>query len=211
MDKIEEKDKRKRLTALERRELIMARAKRVFARISYREASTKQLAQESDISEPMLYKHFGSKKQLFLAVLEQFGSRFTARWQHQLNLSAKSKPLRALSEVGLEYRNAIKADPDILKVFFQAIAESSDPEIAEVARQNVQNLHNFIYNMLQEAQRRGHLDPKLSLEAATWGYMSMAFAMQLSLMLKMDDELDEELLTELNMLWLRALRPVTNN
>ena len=94
VDKIEEKDKRKRLTAQERRELILARAKRVFARISYREASTKQLAQESDISEPMLYKHFGSKKQLFLAVLEQFGSRFTARWQHQLNLSAKSKPLR---------------------------------------------------------------------------------------------------------------------
>jgi AcrR family transcriptional regulator len=203
----EKSEKRQRMTGQERRDFILARAKQVFARHSYREASTSQLAQESEVSEPMLYKHFGSKKALFLEVLNLFGSRFTHSWQEQVNQNAKGKPLRALGEIGLEYRNAIKADPDILKVFFQAVAESSDPEIASIARQDVHNLRDFIYNLLKKAQQEGQLEPDLNLEAATWGYMSMAFAMQLSLMLKMDDELDENLLSQINRLWLRALRP----
>ena len=40
-------------------------AKRVFARSTYAEASTGELARESEVTEPMLYKHFGSKKGLF--------------------------------------------------------------------------------------------------------------------------------------------------
>ncbi|NWJ98417.1 MAG: TetR/AcrR family transcriptional regulator [Chloroflexi bacterium] len=193
------------MKANERRELILSKAKQVFARHSYRDASTSELAHESEVSEPMLYKHFGSKKGLFLQVLEQFGNRFTSNWQNHLSQSAKVEPLKALAEIGLEYRSAIKADPDILKVFFQAIAESSDPEIAQVTRRNNQNARAFIRQLLEQAQTEGLLDPKLNLEAATWGYMGIAYAMQVSLMLSLDEELDEAMLNEVNQLWLRAL------
>ena len=95
---------------------------------------------------------------------------------------------------------------DILKVFFQAIAESSDTEISQVAREDVENLRRFIYELLKKAQEKGELDPKLNLDAATWGYMSMAFAMQISLMLDMDNQLDEKMLRQINGLWLKALK-----
>lgn len=193
------------MSATERRDFILARAKNVFARNSYHEASTSQLAQESGVTEPMLYKHFGSKKNLFLEVLKQFGTRFTQTWQNRLCQSSERDALQALAEVGLEYRSAVKADPDILKVYFQAIAESGDPEIAEVARRNVRNVHDFIRGLVEKAQQQGQIDPQLDLEVATWGYMSMAFAMQISLMLKMDNELDEQKLQEINQVWLRGL------
>jgi AcrR family transcriptional regulator len=202
------KAKRQRMSSQERHDFILARSKGVFASNSYREASTSQLAQQSDVSEPMLYKHFGSKKNLFLAVLQQFGKMFSQNWQGQLASNTKGEPLKALEEIGLAYREAIKTDPDILKVFFQAIAESSDTEIAGVARQNVRDLHDFIQKLLQKAQLKGEIAAGLNLEAATWGYMSMAFAMQISLMLQLDQELDETLLKEMNNLWLRGLQSV---
>lgn len=197
--------KRQRMSAGERRDFILARAKQVFARNSYHEASTSELARESGVTEPMLYKHFGSKKNLFLEVLRQFGTRFTQNWQHRLDESSQRDALQALAEVGLEYRSAVKADSDILKVYFQAIAESGDPEIADVARRNVRNVHDFIRSLVERAKEQGQIDPKIDVEVATWGYMSMAFAMQISLMLKMDNELDEQKLQEINQVWLRGL------
>src|SRR5260370_32011546 len=68
--------KRVRLRGEERRALILQSAKRVFARSTYAEASVGDLARESEITEPMLYKHFGSKKGLFLAVLKEFCAQF---------------------------------------------------------------------------------------------------------------------------------------
>jgi AcrR family transcriptional regulator len=199
--------KRERMTASQRREWILTRAKNVFSRYSYRDASTGQLAQESNVSEPMLYKHFGSKKGLFLAVLENFGAKFTTIWQNRISEAEEGNPLKALEEVGLDYREAIKADPEILKVFFQATAENNDPEIAQVTRSNNQNARAFIRQLLERAKAQGLLDQTLNIEAATWGYISIAYAMQFSLMLGLENELDENTLREINRLWLRALKP----
>jgi AcrR family transcriptional regulator len=74
-------EKRTRMSGEERRALILRSAKRVFARSTYAEASTGELARESEITEPMLYKHFGSKKGLFLAVLAEFGGQFLSHYK----------------------------------------------------------------------------------------------------------------------------------
>src|SRR5690348_216509 len=68
-------EKRVRLHREERRALILQIAKRVFTRSTYAEANVGELARESEVTEPMLYKHFGSKKGLFLAVLCEFGQQ----------------------------------------------------------------------------------------------------------------------------------------
>jgi AcrR family transcriptional regulator len=51
--------KRTRLRGAERRALMLRSAKRVFARSTYAEASTGELARKSEVTEPMLYKHSG--------------------------------------------------------------------------------------------------------------------------------------------------------
>ena len=66
-------EKRTRMRGEERREDILHHAKVVFAHYGYADASTGELARASEVTEPMLYKHFGSKKGLFLAVLNEFG------------------------------------------------------------------------------------------------------------------------------------------
>lgn len=199
--------KRTRLRGEERRDLILRNAKHVFAQNSYPEASTGELARASDVTEPMLYKHFGSKKGLFLEVLRQFGERFMHTWSKRVQQKAGQDLLRALAEVVLDYRRVIKEDPDIHRVFFQAIAESSDADIAQCVRKHNLNVLKEIRQLVERAQQEGCIDKAIDVETASWGYASMVFAMQYALMLNLSDELNDDMLTEMSELWLQALRP----
>src|ERR1700688_808841 len=89
--------KRTRMRGEERRESILRSARHVFARSNYAEASTGELARESEVTEPMLYKHFGSKKGLFLAVLHEFGTQFLDLLQERISRRSKQDVLDALA------------------------------------------------------------------------------------------------------------------
>src|SRR5438309_3344423 len=113
--------KRTRLRGEERRALILRSAKRVFARSTYAEASTSELARESEVTEPMLYKHFGSKKGLFLAVLGEFSAQFLTTLQERISLRAEKDILGALEHIIDDYHAALKVDPEIQRILFQAV------------------------------------------------------------------------------------------
>ena len=62
---------RHRLTADARRQAVLDTACRVFSRSSYRGATTAEIARAAGVSEPILYRHFGSKRDLYLACLDE--------------------------------------------------------------------------------------------------------------------------------------------
>ena len=57
----------RRLPAEERREEIIRAALRVFTATSYAGATTAEIAREAGVTEPILYRHFASKRALWLA------------------------------------------------------------------------------------------------------------------------------------------------
>ena len=197
--------KRTRLRGEERRELILHSAKRVFARSTYAEASTGELARESQVTEPMLYKHFGSKKGLFLAVLREFGAQFLETLQERVSHRAEQDVLDALAHVVDDYRAAIKADPETQRVLFQAIAEAGDPDIGGCISGHNRKVYAFIRQLVERALELGYLDPTVSPDAATWGYMSMILAIQYGVMLNLSGEV-AQVQEEMSRIWLRGLR-----
>src|SRR5438477_13061782 len=60
----------KRLPASERRRQILAAAREVFGHRGAEDPSVERLAAAAGISKPILYRHFPSKRELYLAVLE---------------------------------------------------------------------------------------------------------------------------------------------
>jgi AcrR family transcriptional regulator len=58
-----------RLPAAERRELILTAAMNRFGAAGYDGARLDDIAADSGVTKPILYRHFGSKKGLYLAVL----------------------------------------------------------------------------------------------------------------------------------------------
>jgi AcrR family transcriptional regulator len=61
----------KRLPRTERRELILESAGRLFGERGYVHTSLDQIASAAGVTKPILYRHFDSKKALYLALLER--------------------------------------------------------------------------------------------------------------------------------------------
>jgi len=196
-------EKRTRMRGEERRALMLQSAKHVFARLTYAQASTGELARESEVTEPMLYKHFGSKKGLFLAVLSELGTQFFQMFQERV--SQHGQILDVLSHILDDYRATIKADPEMQRILFQSIAESGDPEIGRYVGIHNREIYGFIRQLVERGQQEGYLDAAVDLDAAAWGYMSMILALQYGMML--DLSRDVALAQgEMSRIWLRGLR-----
>ena len=210
----QQSEKRQRLSAQERRELILLRAKEVFARHSYREASTSLLASASGITEPMLYKHFGSKQGLFLAVLDHFGNQFIEQWQERIEQHACEDLKSALAEAAIDHYAVVKADPDVLKVIFQGqAAAADDPAFGQATYRYIMQVYQTFQRLMAQAQEARLIDADVNLDVAGWGFMSMAFAMQFSLMHSPGQNSESEerwrdwTLRAASELWLRGLHP----
>jgi AcrR family transcriptional regulator len=197
-------EKRSRMRGEERRALMLQCAKHVFARSTYAEASTGELARASEVTEPMLYKHFGSKKGLFLAVLQEFGLQFLNLLQECVSRRADQDIIDALTHVIDDYLATIKADPETQRVLFQAVTESGDPDIARCVSKHNRAVYQIIHQLVERASQDGYLDSAISLDAATWGYMSMIIASQYSLMLNLSHEVTQAQI-QMSQIWLRGL------
>ncbi|HLW00892.1 MAG TPA: TetR/AcrR family transcriptional regulator [Ktedonobacterales bacterium] len=205
-------EKRQRLSAAKRRELILTCAKEVFAQHSYREASTSKLAEAAGITEPMLYKHFGSKRGLFLAVLDHYTGRFIHQWRQRIEQHKREDGLQvALAEVAMDYHAVVKADPDVPRVIFQgSAAAADDPEFAEATGRYIMTVYHTFRGVMERAQEARLIDADVNLDAATWGCMSMAFAAQFGLMHSLErreevEQWQDWMLKSASQLWLRGL------
>jgi AcrR family transcriptional regulator len=62
---------KRRLPSAERREVILEAAGRLFGDRGYAHTSLDEIAAAADVTKPVLYRHFDSKKALYLALLER--------------------------------------------------------------------------------------------------------------------------------------------
>src|SRR5512143_1190789 len=100
-----------RQTAEERREAVLEAARREFARAGFHGASTDAIAREAGISQPYLFRLFGSKKGLYVASVRRCFRRTLEAMQ------AAAEGLRgeaALQAIGAAYFELLSTDPTML-------------------------------------------------------------------------------------------------
>ncbi len=64
-----------RLPAAERRQQLLDVALRVFGEQGYHHSSMNDIAEAAGVTKPVLYQHFGSKRELYLELLRDVGGR----------------------------------------------------------------------------------------------------------------------------------------
>src|SRR6266851_5778517 len=70
-----------RMRKAERKRQLLAHAKQLFVKHGYQDTTTEKIAGAAGVSEPVLYRHFESKKALFLEVLREVREATLGRWQ----------------------------------------------------------------------------------------------------------------------------------
>jgi AcrR family transcriptional regulator len=126
-----------RQTADERRSAVLAAAVTEFARSGYAGTSTEAIARRAGISQPYLFRLFGTKKDLFIATYDLVSSRIVA------TLARASEGLEgeeACRAMGVAYVDLLQ-DSDLLRVELNGFAAApGDPDIARICRRTFAQL-----------------------------------------------------------------------
>src|SRR6516165_6761035 len=69
-----------RMRKADRKRQLVAHAKQLFVTKGYQDTTTEKIAESAGVSEPVLYRHFKSKKALFLEVLQEIREATINRW-----------------------------------------------------------------------------------------------------------------------------------
>jgi AcrR family transcriptional regulator len=130
-----------RQTAEERREAVLTAAQAAFAHGGLHGTSTEEIAEAAGISQPYLFRLFGTKKKLFI---ESVGRCM----QDMLELfRAAAGDLRgeeALHAMGDAYVALVLEDRTRLLMQMQAYAACDDAEVREAMRTGYGKLHLFV-------------------------------------------------------------------
>lgn len=76
--------RRQRLSGAKRREAIVRAAMDLFAKNGFRGTTTRELASAVGVTEPVLYQHFATKKDLHGAIVDVMLAEVTATFEEQL-------------------------------------------------------------------------------------------------------------------------------
>jgi AcrR family transcriptional regulator len=136
--------RRKLLSRAQRQATILQGAATAFATKGFAATGMEEVAAASGISKEIVYRHFGSKEELYRAVLDITVQTLQAAFARARQEFQSGAGIRALLAVG-------RAHPDALRLLL--VHAAREPEFADYARDVRARVTNWVL------QRRGHPDP----------------------------------------------------
>jgi AcrR family transcriptional regulator len=125
----------------ERREEILDAALTVFAEQGLHGASTEEIARRAGISQPYVFRLFGTKKELYTAVVARCFRQTLETFQRA---AEGKRGEEALEAIGHAYERLLQSDRVYLRAQMQAYAASEDPDIAAVVRGGYGDLVTYV-------------------------------------------------------------------
>jgi AcrR family transcriptional regulator len=162
------------MPAAERRQCVLDSAGRVFSRSSYHAATTAEIARECGVSEPVLYRHFSSKRDLYLACLDAGWAHVRGLWEEALQ--REPDPGFRLGAMGRSYIEQQRSGGRIMlsDLWVQALNEAADdPKIRRYLREQMREVHDFVANVIREAQAEGAIPKDRDPDAEAWIFISV--------------------------------------
>ncbi|RMH26595.1 MAG: TetR/AcrR family transcriptional regulator [Planctomycetota bacterium] len=155
-----------RLPAAQRREQLLDVAETLFATQGYAGATTAQIAKAAGVTEPIIYRHFKSKRDLFVALIERTGRRTLELWQR--DLSDAQDPAERLARILADNPMVSPEGRAGYKVLLQAIPEIDDDKIAGAVAAHMNGLHAFLTEEIKRAQDAHRVTSRFSAEVIAW-------------------------------------------
>src|ERR1700684_3115673 len=130
-----------RQTAAERRVAVLSAAVTEFAKSGYAGTSTDAIATRAGISQPYLFRLFGTKKDLFIATYDAVSSRIDEAFVAPAEGVEGDEAMTAMAMAYLE----LLQDPDLLQVQLHGfVAAAADPDIAAACQETFRRLWQLV-------------------------------------------------------------------
>ncbi len=163
----------------DKQNVIIDAAMSLFGAVGYKKASVADIAEASGISKAMVFYYFGSKKALYLYLIEFAGNTLKAEIDNRFDKSVTDffDKIRLASEIKM---SALKKFPGILS-FLTGMYYETDKEVADdikrVFSEGEAFGSAFVFENMDAKKFKEDVDPELVMKILTYyseGYMSSA-------------------------------------
>ena len=155
-----------RLKAPQRREQLISVATRLFAEHGYEATTTKDIAKSAGVTEPILYRHFKSKQELFVAIVRSVSEQTLDHWQQII--ADSDDPAERVRLVAAAMPDHMRRLEDQYHVLHGALATSRDKKVLGVVREHYKQIEQFFRQLITDGERVGVFRKELDPRAAAY-------------------------------------------
>ena len=162
-----------RMRSADRRRQLLEVAADRFARLGYRGTTTADLAKAAGITEPILYRHFDNKLDLFVTLVDEVGREVISGWQRALE--GVKDPQKRLETLLANNPATHEKGKGVYRVIFQAMTEvEGEPVVARALRRHFTKVHEFIREELASLQDEAAVRKDESAADLAWLLINVA-------------------------------------
>jgi len=165
----------KRLPEKERRRSILDAALSVLSSEGYSGMTTARVARRVGVAEPILYRHFSSKRDILRTLLDEVSARMLTEFRGMTE--GETDPVKALHRICRAYPELSRRFSREFRVINQSVFEAGDPETRELLERHYEAYRAFIEELIKGGQRAGALRRDISAAAGAWHMIHCALGM----------------------------------
>ncbi len=152
-------------TLLHRRESLILTAIEVIDELGFQGLSTREIAKRQQISEGALFRHFKTKNELILAVLDHYSQYDLdiAQSAQLKNFGPKEALIFATTSFSVYYENY----PAITAVLLYHDLLQFDPELKTKVQTIFHQRHQLVWHLVDQAKAAGMIRPDVDSESLT--------------------------------------------
>jgi TetR/AcrR family transcriptional regulator len=187
--------------SMERQNDIINAALRAFGANGYKKASIRDIAMAAGISKSMIFHYFGTKKDLYLFLVEHSGKMLMEEMSRNFDEGERDffERVRLASEIKISVMKKHPAILSFLKSVYLETEEEIAQEIKAIMAQGEAFRSNIALNRMDASKFKEGIDPLLVMKMLVW--FAEGYASQLGLKVQMDiDDITREFNQCLNML-----------
>ena len=139
-------------------------ATKLFARNGYEATTTAAIAVAAGVTEPILYRHFKSKQELFVAIVKAVSAQTMEHWQ-SLIADAKN-PADQIRKVCAQMPKHMSHLADAYHVLHGALSTSRDKKVLAVMKEHYVQIEKFFGKLIADGQKSGQFRKNVQPRAA---------------------------------------------
>ncbi|MEO0513241.1 MAG: TetR/AcrR family transcriptional regulator [Planctomycetota bacterium] len=163
----------KRMSGSERRDQLLRVAAELFAEHGYARTTTAELARAAGVTEPIIYRHFQSKHDLFVALIRATGERTIELWSEALEGAASTEE-RVSRLLGSNVMVNDEQGRAAYRVIIQGVTEAGHPETRAAIEEHFNTLHAFLSKEIAAGQAEHRIWTRFDADLIAWVLIDVA-------------------------------------